>query len=139
MLKELGEKCPELTIILTSQKVRKVGIATKIMKLRSNVGVHRHSKRKWFSSSMFIFSQRWQILSTHGVLGTSQRHISLCSSWEFVLILAILIFFLGLIKTERYFWSSRVGLSVTIIKQWRCPSCKMHVSCSTGFKLETRS
>ena len=41
MLKELGEKHPELTIILTGQKARKVGIATKIMKLRSNVGIRR--------------------------------------------------------------------------------------------------
>ena len=41
MLKELGEKHLELTIILTSSKSRKVDIATKVMKLRSNVGVRR--------------------------------------------------------------------------------------------------
>ena len=41
MLKEFGEKRPELTIILTSQKARKVEITTKIVKLRSNVGVRR--------------------------------------------------------------------------------------------------
>ena len=41
MLKELGEKRHELSIILASSKARKVGIATKIMKLRSNVGVRR--------------------------------------------------------------------------------------------------
>ena len=41
MLKELSEKRPELTIILKSKKARKVGITTKIMKLRFNVGVLR--------------------------------------------------------------------------------------------------
>jgi len=41
MLKELGEKCPKPTIILTSYKARNVGIARKIMKLGSNVGVCR--------------------------------------------------------------------------------------------------
>ena len=50
---------------------------------------------------MFLFSQRWQILSTHGVLGTVQRPVSLWSSWEFVLILTILIFFFELAKTKR--------------------------------------
>ena len=56
----------------------------------------RHSKRKWFSSSMFLLSQRWQILSTHGVLGTVQRPVLLWSSCEFVHILDMLIFFLVL-------------------------------------------
>ena len=74
----------------------------------------KHSKRKWFSSSMFVFSQRWQNLSIHGVLRTAQRPVSLWSSWEFVLILAILIFFFELVKTKRYFLSSRVGLMTSL-------------------------
>jgi len=41
MLKKLGEKPPELTIILTSQRARNVSVATKIMKLISNVVVRR--------------------------------------------------------------------------------------------------
>jgi len=41
MLKKLGEKPPELTIILTFLEARKVSIVTKIVKLRSNVVVRR--------------------------------------------------------------------------------------------------
>ena len=41
MLKMLGEKPPVLTIILTSQRARNVSVATKIMKLISNVVVRR--------------------------------------------------------------------------------------------------
>ena len=41
MLKEFGEKNFEITIILMCYKATKVGIATKIIKLRSNVGVRR--------------------------------------------------------------------------------------------------
>ena len=45
---------------------------------------------------MFLLSQSWQILSTHGVLGTVQRPVLLWSSCEFVHILDMLIFFLVL-------------------------------------------
>ena len=51
-----------------------------------------------------------QALSSHGVLGIEQFLVSLWSSWEFVLILAILIFFGELVTTKRYFWSSKLRL-----------------------------
>ena len=58
MLKELGEKHLELTIILTCEKARKVGIATKIMKPRSNVGVHRaHQEEVIFILNVHILKE----------------------------------------------------------------------------------
>ena len=62
----------------------------------------RHSKRKWFLSSTLIDSHRWQTLFVYGVLGIDQRLVLLWSSWEFAIILAILIFFHELVTTKRY-------------------------------------
>ena len=72
------------------------------------------SKRKCFSSSTFIVSQRWHILSSHRVIGKIQPPVSLCNSWEFILILAMWIFFFALVKIEREFWSSRLGLMTSL-------------------------
>ena len=63
---------------------------------------------------MLIDSHKSQTLFSHGVLGIDQRPVSLWSSWEFVLILAILICFLELVTTERYFWSSKLGLMTSL-------------------------
>ena len=46
MLKRLEEKSYELTIIMVCKKARKAYIATKIMKLKSNMGVRRTLQEK---------------------------------------------------------------------------------------------
>ena len=73
-----------------------------------------HSMRKWFSSSTLFVPQIWHILSSHDDIGIAQHLVSLWSLWEFVFILAMLIFFFILVKKERYFWSSRLRLITSL-------------------------
>jgi len=95
MLKKHYQISSNIPVVVLTWMAKKTSRVRDILKIKSKVSRISQFKRRFFSSSTFLLLQRWQNISSHGILRGDPHPISLWSLWEFVPILAMLIYFLN--------------------------------------------